>query len=178
MHQGCMQTCAHTPWSILTPGKTQCHSLTAVSTCVCLFSSSSILLLSCPPTVHPFIPDPVIFWSISKRRGWGRRRRSGRERGGKNLAPLFITFLVLHPQLPALHPFSLPFVYFGFFAIKKKKKEKHSWRIRFTPTWHFIPHGCTHTHASTWTGKHTTRTGSRCDEHIKKTQGFESDGLL
>ena len=127
-----------------------------------LLHPSSLLSSNCA-SLHPW---PCYLLEHLKETGVGGGGAGERERGGKNLAPLFLTSLLLHPQLPALHPV-FPLCLFWLLCNKRKKPKTHSWRIRFTPTWHFIPHGCTHTRASTWTRKYTACTGSQCDERIK-----------
>lgn len=108
-----MQTCTrphtrvHTPSRVLTQGNAMSLSHCCVNLCLSLLLllHRSSLLLSCPPTVHPFIPDPVIFWSISKR--WGEE---GEEEGKicglfffsslPPLLPLFLTFSSFPPPCP------------------------------------------------------------------------------
>lgn len=132
----------------------QCHFHCCVNL-VCLFfsSSSSIFLLSCPPTVHPFIPDPVIFWSISKRQG----EEGGR--AGKNLRStlLFLCF-PLSPLLASPCPPShLFFTHSGFCHDKTLLEDSLFTCLKFNSAW---LHTCVQ---YMYTQMHNPH---QCDKHI------------
>lgn len=149
-----MQTCTrphtrvHTPSRVLTQGNAMSLSHCCVNLCLSLLLllHRSSLLLSCPPTVHPFIPDPVIFWSISKR--WGEE---GEEEG--KICGLFFSLLFLPCSLcsslsplsllPALLPF-FSFFYSGFCHDKTLFEDSLYTYLTFDSAWLYMYSTCTH----------------------------------
>lgn len=94
-------TCSHTtPTHAHTIKRSHAGKHNVTLCCVNLCLSLLLLLLLLPlfvsslPTVHPFIPDPVIFWSISERRG---------EEGGRKISSkIFPSLLLSSPLSPSL----------------------------------------------------------------------------